>query len=74
MSIPTSLLHYGSVMLPFTGERDPPRGGDATAPDETRPVARVSPWFGYSSLDPADLAEIDGLVFVKDVRQQPVPR
>jgi hypothetical protein len=27
----------------------------------------VSPWFGYASLDPAQLAGIDGLVFVKDV-------
>ncbi|MFD2795326.1 erythromycin esterase family protein [Promicromonospora vindobonensis] len=41
---------------------------------ETPPAARVSPWHGYSGLDPAHLAQIDGLVFVKDVRQQPVPR
>ncbi|MFE6667362.1 erythromycin esterase family protein [Streptomyces sp. NPDC057697] len=31
------------------------------------PVPRVSPYFGYSPLDPAHLAEIDGIVFVKDV-------
>ncbi|MGC9498799.1 erythromycin esterase family protein [Streptomyces sp. WG7] len=34
---------------------------------DTRPASRVSPWFGYASLDPAHLAAIDGLVFVKDV-------
>jgi erythromycin esterase-like protein len=27
--------------------------------------ARVSPWFGYAPLDPAHLAGIDGIVFVK---------
>lgn len=31
------------------------------------PAPRVSPWFGYFGLDPAHLAETDGLVFVKDV-------
>jgi erythromycin esterase-like protein len=30
------------------------------------PAHRVSPWFGYSPLDPAHLANIDGIVFVKD--------
>ena len=30
------------------------------------PAPRVSPWFGYAPLDPAHLASIDGLVFVKD--------
>ncbi|MFC8098198.1 erythromycin esterase family protein [Streptomyces sp. NPDC057363] len=39
----------------------------ATALGDPRPAARVSPWFGYASLDPAHLASIDGLVFVKDV-------
>jgi hypothetical protein len=34
--------------------------GDAT------PAPRVSPWFGYSALDPTHLANIDGIVFVKD--------
>jgi erythromycin esterase-like protein len=27
---------------------------------------RVSPWYGYAPLDPAHLASIDGIVFVKD--------
>lgn len=35
--------------------------------DATAPPARVSPWFGYAPLDPARLAENDGLVFVRDV-------
>ncbi|MFI9809128.1 erythromycin esterase family protein [Streptomyces sp. NPDC052301] len=35
--------------------------GDAT------PAPRVSPWFGYSPLDPAHMTEHDGIVFVKDV-------
>ncbi|MFI2487536.1 erythromycin esterase family protein [Promicromonospora kroppenstedtii] len=30
-------------------------------------AARVSPWFGYAPLDPADLAEADAVVFVRDV-------
>ncbi|MFE5190612.1 erythromycin esterase family protein [Streptomyces sp. NPDC056628] len=34
------------------------------------PAPRVSPWFGYAPLDPAHLAALDGLVYVKDV----VPR
>ncbi|WP_433309540.1 erythromycin esterase family protein [Micromonospora chersina] len=33
---------------------------------ESAPAPRVSPWFGYAPLDPAHLAGIDGLVFVKD--------
>ncbi|MFF4490617.1 erythromycin esterase family protein [Streptomyces sp. NPDC001544] len=33
---------------------------------EATPTARVSPWFGYSPLDPAHMAGVDGLVFVKD--------
>ena len=36
--------------------------GDAT------PGPRVSPWFGYAPLDPAHLASIDGMVFVRDAR------
>jgi erythromycin esterase-like protein len=36
---------------------------------DTRPAPRVSPWFGYSPLDPAHLAHSDGIVFVKDVPQ-----
>ncbi|MEV5173711.1 erythromycin esterase family protein [Streptomyces flaveolus] len=39
----------------------------ATALGDTRPAPRVSPWFGYSPLDPAHLASTDGVVFVKDV-------
>jgi erythromycin esterase-like protein len=30
------------------------------------PAPRVSPWFGYSPLDPAHAASNDGIVFVKD--------
>ncbi|WP_285104801.1 erythromycin esterase family protein [Promicromonospora sp. MEB111] len=30
-------------------------------------VARVSPWFGYAPLDPAQLADLDGVVFLQDV-------
>ncbi|WNI20519.1 erythromycin esterase family protein [Streptomyces sp. ITFR-16] len=39
----------------------------AAALGGTRPAPRVSPWFGYASLDPAHLAQADGVVFVKDV-------
>ncbi|WP_020120188.1 erythromycin esterase family protein [Streptomyces canus] len=39
----------------------------ATALGDAAPAPRVSPWFGYAPLDPAHLATIDGLVFVKDV-------
>ncbi|MEE1942362.1 erythromycin esterase family protein [Streptomyces sp. TRM 70361] len=38
---------------------------------DVRPAARVSPWFGYSPLDPAHLADSDGLVFVRDVPRTP---
>ncbi|MFK8909163.1 erythromycin esterase family protein [Streptomyces sp. YS-3] len=31
------------------------------------PAPRVSPWFGYSPLDPAHLADSDAIVFIKDV-------
>jgi erythromycin esterase-like protein len=37
--------------------------GDAT------PAPRVSPWYGYSPLDPAHLGSTDGIVFVKDARR-----
>ncbi|MFF8908692.1 erythromycin esterase family protein [Streptomyces olivaceoviridis] len=40
-----------------------------TALGDTRPAPRVSPWFGYSPLDPAHLAATDGIVFVRDVPQ-----
>jgi erythromycin esterase-like protein len=39
----------------------------AAALGDARPAPRVSPWFGYSPLDPAHLADSDGLVFVRDV-------
>jgi hypothetical protein len=32
------------------------------------PAPRVSPWFGYAPLDPAHLARVDGIVFVKDAQ------
>lgn len=41
----------------------------ATALGDTRPAPRVSPYYGYSPLDPAHLAGNDGIVFVKDVPQ-----
>ncbi|MFI5795001.1 erythromycin esterase family protein [Streptomyces sp. NPDC051677] len=41
----------------------------ATALGDARPAPRVSPWFGYSPLDPAHLADSDGIVFVKDALQ-----
>jgi erythromycin esterase-like protein len=39
----------------------------AAALGDTRPAPRVSPWFGYAPLDPAHLADSDGIVFVRDV-------
>ncbi|WP_328923762.1 erythromycin esterase family protein [Streptomyces sp. NBC_00190] len=42
----------------------------ATALADTLPAPRVSPWFGYAPLDPAQLADSDGLVFIKDVPQR----
>jgi hypothetical protein len=41
----------------------------ATALAGPRPVPRVSPYYGYSPLDPAQLASSNGIVFVKDVPQ-----
>ena len=41
----------------------------AAALAEAAPVPRVSPWFGYSPLDPAHIASTDGIVFVKDARR-----
>ncbi|MEU7644678.1 erythromycin esterase family protein [Streptomyces huasconensis] len=38
----------------------------AAALGGTPPTPRVSPWFGYSALDPSHLADSDGIVFVKD--------
>ncbi|MGH3171572.1 MAG: erythromycin esterase family protein, partial [Trebonia sp.] len=31
------------------------------------PAPRVSPWFGYSPLDPAHMASAEGIVFVRDL-------
>lgn len=39
----------------------------AAALAATGPVRRTSPYFGYAPLDPAHLARIDGVVFMKDV-------
>ncbi|MGW0788499.1 erythromycin esterase family protein [Streptomyces sp. NPDC002911] len=41
--------------------------GLATALGATRPAPRVSSWYGYAPLDPAHLANSDGIVFLKDV-------
>jgi erythromycin esterase-like protein len=38
----------------------------ATVLGDVTPAPRVSPWFGYSPLDPAHVASNDGIVFVKD--------
>ncbi|MEU7932358.1 erythromycin esterase family protein [Micromonospora echinofusca] len=38
----------------------------AAALGDVTPPARVSPWFGYSPLDPAHLGSADGIVFVRD--------
>jgi hypothetical protein len=38
----------------------------AAVVDEVTPAPRVSPWYGYSPLDPAQVAGTDGIVFVKD--------
>ncbi|MEU9859922.1 erythromycin esterase family protein [Streptomyces sp. NPDC047971] len=48
---------------------DAPRLAAALA--DTRPAHRVSPWFGYSPLDPTHLADSDGIVFVKHVPRSP---
>jgi erythromycin esterase-like protein len=40
--------------------REETLGGTALA-------ARVSPWFGYAPLDPAELAETDAIVFVREI-------
>ncbi|MFE0877909.1 erythromycin esterase family protein [Streptomyces smyrnaeus] len=39
----------------------------ASALGDTRPAHRVSPYYGYASLDPSHLPGYDGIVFVKDV-------
>ncbi|MEV6792404.1 erythromycin esterase family protein [Streptomyces sp. NPDC051320] len=45
----------------------------ATAFGGTPPAPRVSPYYGYSPLDPAHLAGNDGIVFVKAVPQTTKP-
>ncbi|MFB7255791.1 erythromycin esterase family protein [Streptomyces nojiriensis] len=39
----------------------------ASLGDAPAPAPRVSPWFGYAPLDPAHLATIDGVVFIRDL-------
>ncbi|MFB7512712.1 erythromycin esterase family protein [Streptomyces sp. NPDC056144] len=39
----------------------------ATRLGDALPQPRVSPWFGYAPLDPRQLSDSDGLVFVRDV-------
>ncbi|GAA2440136.1 erythromycin esterase family protein [Actinomadura vinacea] len=41
----------------------------ATVLGDPRPAPRASPYFGYAPLDPAHLAAIDGIVFIKDIPQ-----
>ncbi|MCZ4121062.1 erythromycin esterase family protein [Streptomyces sp. H39-S7] len=43
----------------------------ATVLADPRPAPRVSPWFGYAPLDPAQLADSDGIVFVRNVPTEP---
>ena len=45
----------------------------ASALADVTPAARVSPWFGYSPLDPAHVAGTDGIVFVKDAVRRRAP-
>ncbi|MEU6357293.1 erythromycin esterase family protein, partial [Streptomyces sp. NPDC047072] len=45
----------------------------AAVHDDTPLAPRVSPWFGYSPLDPAHLTDLDGLVFVRDARSSREP-
>src|SRR5258705_6494373 len=41
----------------------------AAALADATPAPRVSPWYGYSPLDPAHLVSSDGIVFIKDARR-----
>ncbi|WP_327381123.1 erythromycin esterase family protein [Streptomyces sp. NBC_01207] len=43
----------------------------ASLDDAPAQAPRVSPWFGYAPLDPAHLATIDGVVFIKDLPEVP---
>ncbi|NEK59229.1 erythromycin esterase family protein [Geodermatophilus sabuli] len=46
----------------------------AAALADATPAPRVSPWYGYSPLDPASVAGTDGIAFVKDAgRGQALP-
>ncbi|MFB6819083.1 erythromycin esterase family protein [Streptomyces sp. NPDC056347] len=45
----------------------------ASALGDTLPAPRVSPYYGYASFDPAHLAGVDGVVFVRDVLPDPAP-
>ncbi|MFC9977863.1 erythromycin esterase family protein [Spirillospora sp. NPDC127200] len=54
--------------LPEDGHLVDPRRLVAAFGD-AQPVPRVSPYYGYASLDPAHLAGIEGLLFVKDALQ-----
>ncbi|MGK5681514.1 erythromycin esterase family protein [Actinoplanes sp. URMC 104] len=47
---------------------------DARRLDAAGLTARVSPWRGYAPLDPAQLAGIDAVVFVRDVPRSPGPQ
>ncbi|MEU7994783.1 erythromycin esterase family protein [Micromonospora sp. NPDC049060] len=38
------------------------------------PAARVSPWFGYAPLDPAHVADTDGILFVRDAGRGQAPQ
>jgi hypothetical protein len=40
----------------------------AAALSDMPPAARVSPWFGYAPLDPAQVPATDGIVFVRNAR------
>jgi erythromycin esterase-like protein len=46
----------------------------ATALGDVTPAPRMSPWYGYSPLDPSQVASTDGIVFVKDAPEGWVPQ
>jgi erythromycin esterase-like protein len=64
--VPLEWWSAGALVSAHLGER---YAFLATALGDTRPAPRVSPYYGYSPLDPAHLAGNDGIVFVKDVPQ-----
>lgn len=60
-----------ALLSELPGDRclvDARRLATALAPDT--PAPRPSPWFGYAPLDPARLAGVDGIVFVRDVPER----